>query len=104
LSFNCLHGLLLSFPTRRSSDLADLAWLEEGTKAFNEYIAQLRWAQHFALLNREEMMDRVNNQLGRWAGEPVKAIQCINSHHNFTDRKSTRLNSSHVSISYAVFC
>lgn len=66
---------------------ADLAWLEEGTKAFDEYIAQLRWAQHFALLNREEMMDRVNNQLGRWAGEPVKAIQCINSHHNFTEQE-----------------
>lgn len=66
---------------------ADLAWLEEGTKAFDEYLAQLRWAQHFALLNREEMMDRVNNQLGRWAGEPVKAIQRINSHHNFTEQE-----------------
>src|SRR5207249_6189798 len=30
---------------------------------------------------------------------------CTVSHHNvFGDRKSTRLNSSHVSISYAVFC
>lgn len=66
---------------------ADLAWLEEGTKEFDEYIAQLRWAQHFALLNREEMMDRVNNQLGRWAGEPVEAIQRINSHHNFTEQE-----------------
>src|SRR5690625_5868667 len=26
------------------------------------------------------------------------------SHHHFEDRKSTRLNSSHVAISYAVFC
>ena len=65
----------------------DLAWLEEGTAQFDEYIAHLRWAQHFALLNREEMMDRVNNQLGRWAGEPVKDIQRINSHHNFTKQE-----------------
>src|SRR5699024_12118519 len=70
----------------------DLAWLDEGTEEFTSYIAHLRWAQHFALLNREEMMDRVNHQLCRWAGDPVR------------DRKSTRLNSSHVSISYAVFC
>src|SRR5699024_530922 len=35
------------------------------------------------------------------------AIQHVVDHHrisNFEDRKSTRLNSSHVSISYAVFC
>src|SRR5438067_7439925 len=30
-------------------------------------------------------------------------IQFVKS-NNFSDRKSTRLNSSHVSISYAVFC
>lgn len=65
----------------------DLAWLEEGTKEFTSYIAHLRWAQHFALLNREEMMDRVNHQLGRWAGEPVRVLQRINSHHNFTEQE-----------------
>jgi len=66
---------------------ADLAWLEEGTPEFDAYIAHLRWAQHFALLNREEMMDRVNNQLGRWVGEPVHDLQRINSHHNFTTQE-----------------
>lgn len=66
---------------------ADLAWLTEGSAEFDEYIAHLRWAQHFALLNREEMMDRVNNQLGRWAGEPVHDMQRINSHHNFTEQE-----------------
>lgn len=65
----------------------DLAWLDEGTKEFDQYIAHLRWAQHFALLNREEMLDRVNNQLGRWAGQPVQDIQRINCHHNFTEQE-----------------
>ncbi len=37
----------------------DLAYLVEGTDEFWAYIRELRWAQHFALLNREEMMDRV---------------------------------------------
>jgi RNA-splicing ligase RtcB len=43
----------------------DLAWLQEGTPQFDRYIAELRWAQHFALLNREEMMDRVADCLAR---------------------------------------
>ena len=36
----------------------DLAYLVEGTPEFDRYLAELTWAQHFALLNREEMMDR----------------------------------------------
>ena len=41
----------------------DLAYLSEGTEEFDEYIRDLRWAQDFALLNREEMMDRVMTEL-----------------------------------------
>jgi tRNA-splicing ligase RtcB len=37
----------------------DLAYLVEGTDEFWTYIRELRWAQRFAWLNREEMMDRV---------------------------------------------
>src|SRR6266576_4623240 len=37
----------------------DLAYLTEGTPEFDTYIRDLRWAQRFALLNREEMMHRV---------------------------------------------
>lgn len=65
----------------------DLAWLEEGTLEFDEYVAHLRWAQHFALLNREEMMDRVNHELGRWVGQQVQDVTRINSHHNFTEQE-----------------
>ena len=49
----------------------DLAYLVEGTAEFDQYIEELRWAQHFALLNREEMMDRVIGQFGDWVGRPV---------------------------------
>src|SRR5436309_12235655 len=34
----------------------------------------------------------------------VERIQAIGRDHRLVDRKSTRLNSSHVKISYAVFC
>jgi len=66
----------------------DLAHLEEGTREFDRYIAELRWAQRFALLNREEMMDRVADQLGRFVGAPIDELERINCHHNFTEAET----------------
>jgi tRNA-splicing ligase RtcB len=66
----------------------DLAYLEEGTSQFDRYIAELRWAQHFALLNREEMMDRVTAQFGSWVGGSVRERERINCHHNFTQQET----------------
>lgn len=68
----------------------DLAYLTEGTAEFDAYITQMQWAQRYALLNREEMMDRVVEQFGRWLGgpdgapAPVDEVERINCHHNFT--------------------
>lgn len=63
----------------------DLAYLVEGTPEFTRYIRELRWAQHFALLNREEMMDRVIRQVSEFLGTPVGEQERINCHHNFTE-------------------
>ncbi|MDR7083116.1 tRNA-splicing ligase RtcB [Arthrobacter ginsengisoli] len=65
----------------------DLAYLTEGTPEFDRYITELRWAQHFALLNREEMMDRVVRQFETWVGGPVREAERINCHHNFTTQE-----------------
>ena len=71
----------------------DLAYLVEDTPEFDEYIADLNWAQAFALANREEMMDRVIDQFERWmsasSGAPVtvEGATRINCHHNFTQRE-----------------
>ena len=65
----------------------DLAYLVEGTAEFDRYIAELNWAQHFALLNREEMMDRVVRQVTEWMGTPVEELERINCHHNFTQKE-----------------
>src|SRR2546430_10499539 len=65
------------FPTRRSSDLpADL----------KDYIEIL------------ERPERDKEQ------KPDEVIKALNLDQYMTDRKSTRLNSSHSQISYAVFC
>src|SRR4051794_19944454 len=67
----------------------DLAWLEEGTPEFDRYIAELRWAQRFALLNREEMMDRTADCLARhMRADATPELERINAHHNFTQRET----------------
>jgi tRNA-splicing ligase RtcB (3'-phosphate/5'-hydroxy nucleic acid ligase) len=65
----------------------DLAYLVEGTAEFDRYLAELTWAQHFALLNREEMMDRVLACVRDWLGDVVSEQERINCHHNFTARE-----------------
>src|SRR5690606_39795905 len=76
---------LHSFPTRRSSDL-----FESGP---HHSVAILIYYRHPA---RRQFQDR----LGKSDIFPVVVVRdpCA------VDRKSTRLNSSHVKISYAVFC
>jgi tRNA-splicing ligase RtcB (3'-phosphate/5'-hydroxy nucleic acid ligase) len=66
----------------------DLAYLVEGTDEFWAYIRDLRWAQHFALLNREEMMHRVVGCVRRWIGRDVEASETVNTHHNYTARET----------------
>jgi tRNA-splicing ligase RtcB (3'-phosphate/5'-hydroxy nucleic acid ligase) len=62
----------------------DLAYLPEQTAEFWAYIRDLRWAQHFALLNREEMMARVIDCVQSWTGQEVIATETVNCHHNYT--------------------
>jgi tRNA-splicing ligase RtcB (3'-phosphate/5'-hydroxy nucleic acid ligase) len=63
----------------------DLAYLVEGTGEFWAYIRDLRWAQHFALLNRDEMMHRVIGCVSEWAGEDVRELETVGCHHNYTE-------------------
>jgi tRNA-splicing ligase RtcB (3'-phosphate/5'-hydroxy nucleic acid ligase) len=70
----------------------DLAFLDEGTKEFDDYVRDLQWAQHFVKLNRDEMMDRVMIELshslyGDAAHTAELDVQRINCHHNFTQRE-----------------
>ena len=70
----------------------DLAYLSEGTEEFDEYTRDLRWAQDFALLNREEMMDRVMTELsytvyGEGGHEGELELERIQCHHNFTQKE-----------------
>ncbi|MDQ2679100.1 MAG: RtcB family protein [Actinomycetota bacterium] len=65
----------------------DLAYLVEGTDDFDAYVRHMLWAQDYALANREVMLDAVIDQLAAHLGRRVDAEQCINCHHNFTERE-----------------
>ena len=65
----------------------DLAYLAQGTDEFWSYIRELRWAQDFALANREEMMDRVVDAVAAHMGESVIEAERVNCHHNFTEQE-----------------
>ena len=65
----------------------DLAYLTEDTEEFWTYIEQLRWAQHFALLNREEMMDRLIAAVSEATRRPLEERRRVNCHHNYTTRE-----------------
>src|SRR5919112_2663393 len=66
----------------------DLGYLVEGTDEFWAYIRDLRWAQHFALLNRAEMMDRVRKAFTSHlrVGELALTME-VNCHHNYTEKE-----------------
>lgn len=71
----------------------DLAYLPAQTPEFDQYIRDLHWAQEFALLNREEMMDRVMKDLSfaffKEDGHQTEIeIERINCHHNFTQQEN----------------
>ena len=66
----------------------DLAYLVEGTDEFWAYLRDLRWAQHFALLNRVEMMDRVASAVRDHLGTADLGVtEEVNCHHNYTEQE-----------------
>jgi tRNA-splicing ligase RtcB (3'-phosphate/5'-hydroxy nucleic acid ligase) len=69
----------------------DLAYLAQGTDEFWAYIREMRWAQGYALLNREEMMDRLVACFAEWVGatdvDGVERQEEINCHHNYTEQE-----------------
>src|SRR5699024_12402535 len=86
---------LHSFPTRRSSDLARTSTTRRCGSCGTSAGAR---ARPFGPVGATETarVRRIDHR--ELPVDPAPA------RHDWEDRKSTRLNSSHVSISYAVFC
>src|SRR5690606_42072156 len=86
---------LHSFPTRRSSDLVDAVGPVQVHPAVRGDDARIRLG-----------LQDVEDAAGGLDAHVVYLEHHVALHHaaHGVDRKSTRLNSSHVKISYAVFC
>src|SRR5207249_11716403 len=101
LLYYATHPALHSFPTRRSSDLDTTLPLAE-LQMLAEKLTTI--PANFKIHPRVEKIIADRRLMGQ-GKMPVDWGMAENlAYASLQDRKSTRLNSSHVSISYAVFC
>jgi tRNA-splicing ligase RtcB len=68
----------------------DLAYLEEGTRHFDDYVQAVEWAQRYAMTNRRLMMDAVVGA-ARKAESGLPAFElgelAVNCHHNYVAKE-----------------
>ena len=78
-----MRKIMASLPDR------DLAYFQEGTGHFGEYVEAVEWAQRFAALNRETMMESVIAAIRGSKGIPPfeAKVQAVNCHHNYVSRE-----------------
>src|SRR5690606_41493475 len=101
---NVLDRAPNSFPTRRSSDLG--AFKVKDGYVVMTLMGDLMWKRFCAMIGKPDLETHpdLNPDSARGARyESVLRPLLEEWARDKTDRKSTRLNSSHVKISYAVF-
>lgn len=65
----------------------DLAYLEEGSKHFDDYIEAVDWAQDYAFANRQAMLELVLAGMARHLPAFEVTSQAVNCHHNYVARE-----------------
>jgi tRNA-splicing ligase RtcB len=66
----------------------DLAYFEEGTKHFEDYVEAVEWAQEYARLNREVMMQNIVRAVKQVITKPFDThVEAVNCHHNYVSRE-----------------
>ncbi|MBK6594141.1 MAG: RtcB family protein [Burkholderiales bacterium] len=67
----------------------DLAYFEEGAQYFGDYVRGVGWAQKFARLNREVMMQAVIGALRKSIAKPFEThLEAVNCHHNYVSKET----------------
>lgn len=72
---------------RRQLPDRDLAWFDEGTAVFDDYVAAVGWAQDYAQANRVEMLDLVLSTMRRHLPGFETTLEAVNCHHNYVARE-----------------
>ena len=66
----------------------DLAYFEEGSRYFGDYVRAVGWAQKFAAINREVMMKRVIEAAKTVIHKNFQShVEAVNCHHNYVSRE-----------------
>lgn len=66
----------------------DLAYFEEGSRYFGDYVRAVSWAQKFAQTNREVMMRRVIEAAKTVIRKNFQShIEAVNCHHNYVQKE-----------------
>jgi tRNA-splicing ligase RtcB len=66
----------------------DLAYFEEGSRNYQDYVEAVGWAQDFARQNRELMMQAVIAAARQVIGKPFEVnLQAVNCHHNYVQKE-----------------
>ena len=66
----------------------DLAYLEEGTQHYDDYVEAVGWAQKFARINREVMMHNLVHAVRSVIKKPFEThVEAVNCHHNYVQRE-----------------
>jgi tRNA-splicing ligase RtcB len=66
---------------------ANLAYLDEGTRHFADYVEAVEWAQRYALVNRHLMMDAVVGAAQHELRPFALGATAVNCHHNYVARE-----------------
>ena len=67
----------------------DLAYFEEGSQYFGDYVRGVGWAQKFARLNREVMMKNLVATVRQVITKPFEAhVEAVNCHHNYVQKET----------------
>ncbi|MGI9333420.1 MAG: RtcB family protein [Gammaproteobacteria bacterium] len=66
----------------------DLAYLEEGTKSFDDYVAAVDWAQDYAAENRVQMLELVLESLRETLPRFDVTEHAVNCHHNYVAKET----------------
>ncbi|MCO4743810.1 MAG: RtcB family protein [Proteobacteria bacterium] len=65
----------------------NLAYLEEGTEHFGDYVEAVGWAQEFARTNRALMMSQVLRAMHQVLGDFESDEAAVNCHHNYVNQE-----------------
>lgn len=66
----------------------DLAYLEEGTQSFDDYVMALDWAQDYAAENRVQMLELVLDALRETLPRFEVTEHAVNCHHNYVAKET----------------